>query len=353
MTLSDDLRDSGGDDDVALLRVRRERDRAREQLLRVETENHDLRRIVEVIESTERVTLTPPTWLTPRPSRTAKRATLVALLSDTHFDEVVRADEVGGLNAYDRRIAEMRLHAWVDGIVKMARHYLSGVTYDGVVVLLGGDIFSGDIHDELKETNEDSILGSLIHWSERLTAALTVLADEFGKVHVAAVPGNHGRLTRKPRAKLRARTNLDWLLARMLERHFAADRRITFQVDDGADTLLRIYGHGHLLTHGDQASGGGGIGGIWPPIMRLRARKAERAMATGQPFDTLWMGHWHRLIATPGLIVNGSLKGTDEYAFINNFGHEPPQQALAIVTPEHNVTWQCPVFVLDRKKERW
>lgn len=132
-----------------------------------------------------------------------------------------------------------------------------------------------------------------------------------------------------------------------------SDRRFTFQVDDGADTLIRIYDWGHLLTHGDQASGGGGIGGIWPPIMRLRAKKAQRAMAVGQPFDTLWMGHWHQLIATPGLVINGSLKGTDEYAYIGNFGHEVPQQALAVVTPEHNITWQAPVFVADRKKEKW
>ena len=363
--LSDDLNSDGVEvpevdqgfrvrsDATALIRARRERDRARHDAARLETELDELRRVVGIIESVDEVVLEPPSWLAPKNTRSSKRATLVAMLSDTHFDEVVRPSEVGGLNAYNRTIAELRLKTWCENVIKMARHYLSGVTYDGVVVMLGGDIFSGDIHEELKETNDDTILGSLLHWSEQLAAALTVLAGEFGKVHVAAVPGNHGRLTRKPRAKLRARTNLDWLLAKMLERHFAADKRVTFQVEDGADTLITIYEWGHLLTHGDQAHGGGGIGGIWPTIMRLRAKKAQRAMAVDQPFDTLWMGHWHQLIATPGLVVNGSLKGTDEYAFIGNFGHEPPQQALAIVTPEHNITWQCPVFVTDRRKEKW
>jgi hypothetical protein len=146
---------------------------------------------------------------------------------------------------------------------------------------------------------------------------------------------------------------MDWLLARMLERHFAADKRVTFQVGDDADTRIEVYGRGHLLTHGDQVNGGSGIGGIWPPIMRMRARKMQRAMTTGTPFETLWCGHWHQLIQTPSLVVNGSLKGTDEYAWLNNFGHEPPQQALAVVTPEHGVTVQAPVFVQDRKKEKW
>jgi hypothetical protein len=218
------------------------------------------------------------------------------------------------------------------------------MSYDGVVLMLGGDMFSGDIHEELSQTNADTMLGSLLHWSEQIGAAIERLADEFGKVHVPAVPGNHGRTTRKPRAKLRARTNFDWLLAKMLERHYATDRRITFQVGDAADEVVDIYGRGHLLTHGDQVNGGGGIGGIWPPIMRMRARKMQHAMAVGRPFETMWIGHWHQLIQTPGMVVNGSMKGWDEYAAVCGFPFEQPQQALAVVTPERGITIQAPVF---------
>jgi hypothetical protein len=67
----------------------------------------------------------------------------------------------------------------------------------------------------------------------------------------------------------------------------------------------------------------------------------------------MWCGHWHQLVQTPGLIVNGSLKGVDEYAFINNFGYEQPQQALAVITPERGITIQAPIFCVDRKKEGW
>lgn len=354
MSLADDIAQKAEDERRGQdVRARRELNQLRNDNIKLEATVAELSRLLDVVESAEGAAIDPPKWLAPTKSNKAKKATLVVMLSDTHFDEVVEAHEVDYLNAYNRRIAELRLKAWAESVIKMARHYLAGVTYDGIVVILGGDIFSGDIHEELAQTNEDTILGSLLHWSEQLAAALDLLADEFGKVHVASVPGNHGRLTRKPRAKLRSRTNMDWLIAKMIERHYRTDRRFTFQIAEGADVLVRIYDFGHLITHGDQARGGGGIGGIWPTIMRLRARKAQRHMAVGQPFDTLWMGHWHQLIMTPGLVVNGSLKGTDEYAFIGNFGHEPPQQALAVVTPEHNVTWQCPVFVGDRKKEKW
>jgi hypothetical protein len=337
--------------DLALIRKQRDAAKAEAALL---TERIDqLERSLDFVESATVATLNPPAWMKPTASGRKKHATLVLLLSDTHFDEVVIPEEIGNLNAYNRQIAKMRLEEWSANAIKMARHHLSGMTYDGVVIMLGGDIFSGDIHEELAQTNETSMLDSLLYWSEQICAALLLFADEFGKVHVPCVVGNHGRMSRKPRMKLRAKTNFDWLLGKMVERHLSSDKRFTFQIAENADTLVQIYGHGHLLTHGDQASGGGGIGGIWPPIMRMRARKAQRAMDVGQPFATLWMGHWHQYISTPYMIINGSLKGLDEYAWVQNFGFEVPQQALAIVTPEHNITVQAPVFSVNRKREGW
>ena len=188
---------------------------------------------------------------------------------------------------------------------------------------------------------------------QEIAAAVDVLATEFKRVHVAAVAGNHGRTTRKPRAKQRARTNFDWLLAKMIERHFAGDRRLTFDIPESSDVLVSIYDSKHLLTHGDQTKGGGSIGGIYPPIMRMRAKKAQRYLTTGQQFDTLWLGHWHQYLPSPSMVVNGSMKGYDEYAFVSNFSYEPPQQALAVVAPDKGITIQAPIFCVDRKREKW
>jgi hypothetical protein len=335
-------------------RYRRERDTARVQLGRVDAELAEARRLLDFHDAVARANPEPPKWLTPKKPKAGNRATVVAMLSDTHFDEVVNPDEIGGINAYDRDIATMRLRAWATGTVKVARDYLAGVTYDGAVIPLGGDLFSGDLHD-LAETNEDTLFGSLLYWSEQLAAALDVIADEFGKVHVPVVVGNHGRMTRKPRTKMRARDNLDWLLGHMLARQFASDSRFTFDVPDDPDCFFTIYGHTTLLTHGDQTTGGGGIGGIWPPIMRLSARKAQRYASQGRTFDLMAIGHWHQLIQAPaqGLLVNGSTKGFDEFASVMNFRPERPQQALWIVTPEHGVTVTAPVIVADRKAEKW
>lgn len=295
-----------------------------------------------------------PSWLKAPPKRTLRHhATPWLLLSDLHLDEVVRPAEIGGVNAYNRAIAERRLHETARKFVKVCRDYWTGLTYDGCVVALGGDIFSGDIHEELSQTNEDTMLASLDYWIDQLAAVIAMIADEFGNVHVPVVIGNHGRTTRKPRAKLRARDNFDWFLGRALQRIFKDDARITFDVSESADCSIPSYGHTVMLTHGDQARGGSGIGGIWPPIMRLDARKRARYNAVNQGYDLLIMGHWHQLVYGPNFIVNGSLKGYDEYAHLNSFGFEPAQQAAWLMTPEHGKAWTAPILPADAKAEGW
>lgn len=296
---------------------------------------------------------TPPKWLTKPPKSKPHRGTAWLLLSDLHLDEVVDPAQVGGVNKYDRAIAELRLRTTIEQTVKICRDYWTGVAYDGIVAPLAGDLFAGDIHDELKHTNADVIMGSVLHWSDQLASALTMLADEFGKVHVPVVVGNHGRTTRKPMAKFRARTNWDWFTGHLIARTLAGDSRITFDIGEGADNLTKTYDKTVCITHGDQVTGGSGIGGIWPPIMRLDARKRARYQAVSQPYDLMVLGHWHQATFGPNFIINGSLVGYDEYAAVSNFGFQEPAQCLWVMTPERGRTWMTPVYPQDRTKEGW
>jgi hypothetical protein len=295
----------------------------------------------------------PPRWLTAPPKSKTHRGTAWLLLSDLHFDEVVDPSQIGGVNKYDRPIAEMRLRSTIEQTVKICRDHWTGVSYDGIVAPLAGDLYAGDIHDELKHTNADVIMGSVLHWSDQLASALVALADEFGKVHVPVVVGNHGRTTRKPMAKFRARTNWDWFTGHLIQRTLAGDSRITFDIGEAADNLTKSYDKTVCITHGDQVTGGSGIGGIWPPIMRLDARKRARYQATNQPYDLMVLGHWHQLTWGPSFVINGSLVGYDEYAAVSNFGFQEPAQALWLMTPERGRTWMAGVYPQDRVKEGW
>ena len=319
-----------------------------------EAELTDLRRKLDLVTSIDQAKLLPPKWLQPPVSRKGSRGTVCLMLTDTHFGEVVEPAEVDFLNAYDDDIAALRLRAFSDKGIRLARDYMAGVTYDGCVLFIGGDIFTGTIHDELLETNSETLYESVVRWIEPLAAMLYQLADAFGKVHVPVTYGNHGRRTRKPRSKKRAQDNIEWLLYKVLERETRADKRITWQITDSADTIVPVYSTRYLLTHGDQFRGGSGIAGALSPLMLGSHRKTRRAMASGRPYDVMVIGHFHQYLTLPGpVIVGGTLKGTDEYAYLGNFGYEPPRQAFWITAPERPVVLSGPIEVMDRKAEGW
>lgn len=296
----------------------------------------------------------PPVWLAPNKGE-AKHGTVCAILSDLHLDEVVRKQEVGGVNAYNRRIAEQRLQRFFEKAIELPRDYLSNVKYDGFVLMCLGDTFTGEIHDELTMTNEGHPFETVLYFIDHFVAGIRLLADHYGKVHIVSVPGNHDRVYRKPIHKGRVVRSLHYLFMKFVEREFRGDKRVTFDSPETPDARIKIYNTAYLATHGDQFRGGNGIGGIMVPLLRGHAKKQQRQQAIRQEYDVLCMGHFHQYLAVPssGLIVNGSLKGYDEYAFNNNFSYEPAQQALWVTTPEHGPTFNIPIIVQDKKTERW
>jgi hypothetical protein len=285
------------------------------------------------------------------------KAVVTMILSDLHLDESVRPEEMHHANAYDRRIAQQRLARWVEKACSLPRDHMAGVDYDGCALFLAGDLLSGDIHEELRKTNADTIAGSIAYWIDPLSKAVGALADTYGKVTVDVVAGNHGRnpLNRRSPAKGRARDNFDTLIGWLIARDHADDPRIEVHVEESTDAFRTIYSTRYMVNHGDSAKGGSGIVGALSPLMLFSHRKGKSTAATGMPYDLMVVGHWHQLMLLPGqgLIVNGSLKGWDEYARISGFSYEPPQQGLWLTTPEHGVTLTMPIQVQDRKAEGW
>lgn len=328
---------------------------ARGELTVLQKDVARLERELDLVTKIEDIRVKSPAWLAPKQlaKGQAHKAVASLLLSDLHLDEIVKPAQVEGVNAYNRKIAEMRLRRVFDKTIVIARDYLAGVDIEGMSLMLGGDIFSGNIHEELKETNEGTLLEAVDYWVDPLAAGIRMLVEHFGKVHISGVVGNHGRNTRKPAMKNRVRDNFDWLLYRILRREFTDVPEITWQISEAADTTVEVYRTKYLFTHGDQFRGGSGIAGMLSPLMLGHHRKSKRQMAVGKSFDWMVMGHWHTYFHGRGLIVNGSTKGLDEYAYTANFDFEPPQQAFWLTTPEHGVTFTAPILAQDRKKEGW
>ena len=138
--------------------------------------------------------------------------------------------------------------------------------------------------------------------------------------------------------------NYEWLIYQFISRHYKDDKRITMLIPDGPDAIFTIYDKGFLLTHGDQFRGGSGISGIFTPLMLGRARKQQKSQAIKKNFDVMMIGHFHQYIHTNQLIVNGSIKGYDEFANEFNFSFERPQQALFINHPRNGMVIRTPIL---------
>lgn len=315
----------------------------RDALLKEREENQKLMKLFSFIQDAR---VEPPAWTVKRPKASKSQAIATAFLSDVHLDEVVKPEQINYVNEYDRKIAETRLKLFFENTIELSQAYLAGLKYEGLVLPLGGDLFSGIIHEELTETNAGTIFESLLYWSEPLMAGIRLLRDAFGRVFIPCVVGNHGRRQRKPHAKNRAQDNFDWFFYHLIAKLLKGDKGIDFAISDSADQPYSVFETRYLLTHGDQFRGGSGIAGMLSPLMIGDSRKRARETAVRRPYDYMLMGHWHQLAFIRGLIINGSVKGYDEYAYVSNFAYEPAQQAFWVTDPMHGITIKAPIHVV-------
>lgn len=307
----------------------------------------------EIFELSEH-TPEPPTWLTGRGVKNGARGGPVLMVSDIHYGEVVRADEVGGVNEYDHKIAAKRLKTLTETTIDLCENHMgrANVAYPGLVLPLLGDMISGSIHEELLATDSRTPHQAVNEVTDLLAGMIEAFAIKFGRVFAPAVCGNHGRSTHKGRYKGLVYSNFDWNIYVNLERHFRKEKHIKFMIPNAADARFDVFGTRFLATHGDNIGtrGGDGIIGCIGPLMRGRMKVGQSEAAIGRDFDILLCGHYHSILFLPNLICNGAVKGFDDYAHLAlRAPYTPPSQALFFVHPEHGVTARWPVY-LDPKR---
>lgn len=286
-----------------------------------------------------------PAWSLAKPKEASGPGIPTLLLSDLHWGERVDPAQINSVNEYSLATARRRLRYTVANAVHLCEILDPKMRYPGIVVPLGGDMISGNIHEELTATNEINSMPAILDLYGELVAAIKVLAAAFGNVMLPCVSGNHGRDTRKIWSKDRHATSFDWLLFMFLAKYFEGDKRIQFRIPTGPDIGYSVYGYRYLLTHGDRLGhGGDGLIGFLGPVTRGDHKRRSRNAQVNQPYDTLICGHWHQYAHLSRLIVNGSLKGYDEYAFTEAFSFEKPQQALWITHYRHGMTYRMPVL---------
>lgn len=293
----------------------------------------------------------PVKFTRAKPSKSGNMVGIPTLtLSDWHWGETVDGEQMFQKNEYNLDIAEKRANVLFEKTLQTLFQRQAGATYDGFVLQMAGDMVSGNIHDDLRVTNGAPILDCVMSMAERIARGVLEIAENFEWVYVPCVVGNHGRIG-KPGYKNVAIDNYDFLLYKMVEKLVqcqqpAGKNNVEFDISNSTEYLYNVYGTGYLLTHGDSFSESVSEDNFWSALNKAANKKKQLyTNAGGKGFNHMVCGHFHRYGAAGSVIVNGSLKGYDEYARHHNYSYEEPSQALWITHPEEGITSHHAIYV--------
>lgn len=326
---------------------KRERDRALKTL-------EEFSKRYDLVTAIDGIKPNPTPWKIKPVKKGTYRGIANTISSDQHFGEIVRPEEVQNSNAYSIAIAQARWRTHVEKFISLGLDQLGYLKYDGAHVWWNGDAFSGDIHEELAKSNELSTLATIDAMLDPVVEGLMAIKEAYGELVVSVRRGNHTRTSKKTPAKGRVRESFDWLFMRIVERELRS-KGVVFDITESDDGIVQQYDHRFLATHGDQFRGGSGVSGIMTPLALGNYRKLRRNVSIGDhlAYDTMILGHFHQYLVIPGVIVNGSLKGYDEYAYVSNFGFEEARQAFWVTLPEHGPSFHTAIRVQNREREGW
>jgi predicted phosphodiesterase len=314
------------------------------------------RTIREAVLNLSERPLEPPNW-NPKPSKSkGARETIVLFLSDIHMGEVVDAQSMGGRNSYNMKIACARIERYFQNVVKLGTEHWTGPPPDAIYLVLGGDLVSGEIHEELARTNDLQAIPAVRVLAEALAAGILLLRNAFPAmpIHVLSVPGNHGRNTKKPEAKSFAVNSYDTLVALLLEWWASTKgvKNVTFSSPRTGDAVVQIHGWNFLFTHGDRIGSRGGSGFVGPAATAARGMQKliQDYLSEGVVIDVIVMGHFHTPLELEHGFVNSSLVGPSEYSRSGRMKSHASAQWMLTVHPQYGVARRWKIACGDKSE---
>lgn len=256
-------------------------------------------------------------WTPPKRKEKDKRKlhseTCVIHISDTQIGKLT--------STFDSKVAKQRMKKLAEQTLKVVETRRSGAKIDDAVIMIGGDIVEGETIFAHQPWCVDSDL-----WDQAIKVAPKILADfiiemssSFRNLDVIAVPGNHGRSQPK-NSGASPRTNFDMIataVTRLMVSSSIKDSRIQWDVDhDTFYRIINVEGHNLLLVHGDQISGGGGLGGY--PLTGLARKVAGWSGSLPEEWECIFLGHFHRpmsgVIQDKLFFGNGTIESDNDWA---------------------------------------
>lgn len=273
--------------------------------------------------------------------RTAKGTPqeFLAHVSDAHYGETVLPEMAMGVS-YSPEIARARMARLRDKIIRYKDLRPYEISKLHVAVL--GDMTSGNNHEDLDVTNALGMVDQAMDVADMLYGMAQDFAAEFPAVEFTVITGNHGRIHKVPRHKQRFE-NWDYVsgraLARMVEK---AGLPVEVVVPRGSKHVIQVAGRHIALTHGDNVKAASFAGIPFYGFKQKRDALQQLLRTLGLPqVDQISSGHFHQHIHwhdNCNIVVNGSIKGGDEFVMDTRYAATPALQIIQEWHPRYGLT---------------
>lgn len=300
----------------------------------------------------------PPSWPSRQKAEHKTALTPILFTSDFQCGEVIKPEEIDGLNSYNMDVFHDRYRSLVDSVIDIADNHTGRAVFDGIYYLRGGDAISGGIHAELKDTDDLTAVPAIRYLRQLEREGIKRLKDRFGKVRVISIGGNHGRTMGpwglKSRSKGYTEHNFETLLAWWLASTFEDDPDVEFITPSSGEAFFEVAGWNFLLSHGDRMGSRGGAGFVGPAatIARGHQKLLQNWAASGRLVDYVLTGHLHTSLKLQHGYSNGSLAGYGEFARDIRAVPDAAKQWLLFVNRKRGVSQAFEVQVSDRPVRR-
>lgn len=267
-------------------------------------------------------------------------ATAIVLLSDFHYEEIVKPSAVFNRNRYNLDIAYSRATQCFTKIARLIKKEQQDVVIKDCIVGLLGDFITSRIHEENLENCALRPIEALIQVRAVLDAGIRyLLANTDVNFTFVCCAGNHGRITKRVHHSTEQGNSLEWMLYDMLYSTFRTNPRVKFIVNEGYHTYVTVYNRVLRFHHGHNVQYGGGVGGLTIPL-----NKAIAQWNTVNRADIDFIGHWHQYMVHNNFVVNGSLIGYNAYSLAIKASFEKPKQAFVLLDKIRGLTVAMPIM---------
>ena len=186
-------------------------------------------------------------------------------------------------------------------------------------VELLGDSLDGSIHTSARIESEEDVISELMIYCEVLSEMINELSIFIPYIKVHSVIGNHTRITPNKKESI-TKENFERLVPFYLKARLTAIDNIEItnsSIDDTID-VYEVKGQTIFCVHGDLDTPQNAVSKL-------------SAMLKVFP-DEVHMGHYHKHFEMDNYdmetVVNGSLKGTDNYAKEKRLSGSPMQKLM-------------------------